>query len=136
MAVEEDDGSNGEEELVLGQSEEEESEVKLQLGNLYNLVREHGSLADAVQASLTSGGMVQGDLSDLRSEMNSFSDDIRGFAASAKMSSEMVLSIISRIREKTNSQHQATMRSRLKILDCGMSLRLQGIRLVAVLTFS
>ena len=92
----------------------ETDEVKLQLGNLYNLVREHGSLADAVQASLTSGGMVQGDLSDLRSEMNSFSDDIRGFAASAKMSSEMVLSMISRIREKTNSRHQA-MRSRLKI---------------------
>jgi hypothetical protein len=48
--------------------------------------------------------------------MNSFFDDIQGFAASAKMSSETVLSIISRIREKTNSRHQA-MRSRLKILE-------------------
>jgi hypothetical protein len=48
--------------------------------------------------------------------MNSFSDDIRGFAASAKMSSETVLSIISRIREKSNSRHQA-MRNRLKILE-------------------
>ena len=75
-------------------------EMKAQLGNLYDLVREHGSLADAVQASLTAGGLDQGDLSDLRSEMNSFSDDIRRFAASAKMSSEMFLSMISRIREK------------------------------------
>ncbi len=94
----------------------ETDEVKVQLGNLYNLVREHGSLADAVQASLSAGGLDQGDLSDLRSEMNSFSDDIRGFAASAKMSSETVLSIISRIREKSNSRHQA-MRNRLKILE-------------------
>ena len=94
----------------------ETDEVKLQLSNLYDLVRDHGSLADAVQASMTSGGLIQGDLSDLRSEMNSFSNDIQGFAASAKMSSETVLSIISRIREKTNSRHQA-MRSRLKILE-------------------
>jgi hypothetical protein len=94
----------------------ETDEVKAQLGNLYDLVQEHGSLADAVQASLTAGGLDQGDLSDLRSEMNSFSDDIRGFAASAKMSSETVLSIISRIREKSNSRHQA-MRNRLKILE-------------------
>jgi hypothetical protein len=94
----------------------ETDEVKAQLGNLYDLVREHGSLANAVQASLTAGGLDQGDLSDLRSEMNSFSDDIRGFAASAKMSSETVLSIVSRIREKSNSRHQA-MRNRLKILE-------------------
>jgi hypothetical protein len=48
--------------------------------------------------------------------MDSFSDDIRDFADSAKMSSETVLSIISRIREKSNSLHQA-MRSRLKMLE-------------------
>ncbi len=79
---------------------DETDEVKAQLGNLYDLVREHGSLAEAGQASLSAGGLDQGDLSDLRSEMNSFCDDIRGFIASAKMSSETVLSIISRIREK------------------------------------
>ena len=91
--------------------------MKIQLGNLYDLVQEHGSLADAVQTSLTSGGLVQGDLSDLRIEMDSFfSRDIRGFAKSAKVSSEMVLGIISRIREKVNSRHQA-MRSRLKMLE-------------------
>jgi len=97
----------------------ETDEVKAQLGNLYDLVREHGSLADAVQASLTSGGLVQGDLSDLRIEMDSFSDDIRVFADSAKMSSETVLSIFSRIREKSNSRHQA-MRSRLKLLEAAV----------------
>ena len=94
----------------------ETDEVKTQLGSLLDLVREHGSLADAVHASLTSGGLVQGNLSDLRIEMDSFSDDIRGFADSAKMSSEMVLSIISRIRKKANSRHQA-LRSRLKMLE-------------------
>ena len=57
----------------------ETDEVKAQLGNLYDLVRERGSLADAVQASLTLGGLVQGDLSDLRIEMDSFSDDIQVF---------------------------------------------------------
>ena len=99
--------------------------MKAQLGNLYNLVREHGSLADAVQASLTSGGLVQGDFSDLRIEMDSFSEVIQVFADSAKMSSETVISINSRIREKLNSRHQA-MRSRLKLLEatvdaaCGM----------------
>jgi len=90
--------------------------VKTQLGNLYDLVQEHGSLADVVQTSLTSGGLVQGDLSDLRTEMDSFSKDIRVFAESAKVSSETVLSINSRIREKANSWHQA-MRSRLKMLE-------------------
>jgi hypothetical protein len=45
-------------------------DVKIQLGNLYDLVQEHGSLADTVQTSLTSGGLVQGDLSDLRIEMD------------------------------------------------------------------
>jgi len=97
----------------------ETDEVKAQLGNLYDLVREHGSLADAVQASLTLGGLVQGDLSDLRIKMDSFSNDIRVFADSAKMSSETVLSIISRIREKSNSRHQA-MRSRLKLLEAAV----------------
>ena len=98
----------------------ETDEMKAQLGNLYDLVREHGSLADAVQASLTSGGLVQGDLSDLQIKMDSFSDDIQGFADSAKMSSETVLrSIISRIREKSNLRHQA-MRSRLKMLETAM----------------
>ena len=48
----------------------ETDDVKIQLGNLYDLVQEHGSLADAVQTSLTSGGLVQGNLSDLRIEMD------------------------------------------------------------------
>ena len=43
----------------------ETDDVKIQLGNLYDLVQEHGSLADAVQTNLTSGGLVQGNLSDL-----------------------------------------------------------------------
>ena len=90
--------------------------MKTQLGNLYDIVQEHDLLADAVQTSLTSGGLVQGNLSDLRIEMDSFSKDIRVFAESAKVSSETVLSINSRIREKANSRHQA-MRSRLKMLE-------------------
>jgi hypothetical protein len=90
--------------------------VKTQLGNLYDLVQEHGSLADAVQTSLTSGSLVTGDLADLRIEMDSFAKDIRVFAESAKISSETVLSIISRIRDKANLRHQA-MRSRLKMLE-------------------
>ena len=94
----------------------ETDEVKTQLGNLYDLVQEHGSLADAVQTSLTSGGLVTGDLSDLQIEMDSFSKDIRVFAEPAKLSSETVLGIISRIRDKVNSRHQA-MRSRLKMLE-------------------
>ena len=91
-------------------------DVKTQLGNLYDLVQEHGSLADAVQTSLTSGGLVTGDLADLRIEMDSFTQDIRVFAESAKVSSETVISIISRIRDKANLRHQA-MRSRLKMLE-------------------
>ena len=90
--------------------------MKTQLGNLYDLVQEHSLLADAVQTSLTSGGLVTGDLADLQIEMDSFAQDIRVFAESAKVSSETVLSIISRIRDKANSRHQA-MRSRLKMLE-------------------
>ena len=93
--------------------------MKTQLGNLYDLIQEHGSLADAVQSSLNSGHLVQGDLSYLQSEMNSFSRDIRGFAASAKVSSETVLGIISRIRDKTNSQHQV-MKSRMQQLETAL----------------
>ena len=48
--------------------------------------------------------------------MDSFSKDIRVFAEPAKLSSETVLGIISRIRDKVNSRHQA-MRSRLKMLE-------------------
>ena len=51
--------------------------------------------------------------------MDSFSDDIRVFADFAKISSETVLSIMSRIREKSNSRHQA-MRSGLKLLEAAV----------------
>jgi hypothetical protein len=87
--------------------------VKTQLGNLYDLIQEHGLLADAVQTSPNSGDLVQGNFSDLQSEMDSFSRDIRGFAESAKLSSETVLGIISRIRDKASSWHQV-MKSRMK----------------------
>jgi len=90
--------------------------VKTQLGNLYDLIQEHGSLADAVQSSLTSGVLAQGNLFNLQSEMDSFSRDIRGFAASTKVSSETVLGFISRIRDKANSRHQE-MKSRMQQLE-------------------
>ena len=91
----------------------------MQLGNLYDLVQEHGLLADAVQTSLTSDGLVTGDLADLQIEMDSFAQDIRVFAESTKVSSETVLTIISRIRDKANLRHQA-MRSRLKMARGGL----------------
>ena len=97
----------------------ETDEVKTQLGNLYDLIQEHGSLADAVQSSLTSGVLAQGNLSDLQSEMDSFSREIRGFAASAKVSSETVLSFISRIRDKANSRHQE-IKSRMQQLETAL----------------
>jgi hypothetical protein len=94
----------------------ETDKVKRQLGNLHELVQGHGSLADAVQATLTAGVFVQDDLSDLRGDIDSFSKDLQEFAESAKVSSEMVLGIIGRIREKGKSQHQE-IKSQMKQLE-------------------
>jgi hypothetical protein len=55
----------------------ETDKVKRQLGNLRELVQGHGSLADAVQATLTAGVFVQDDLSDLQGDIDSFSKDLR-----------------------------------------------------------
>ncbi len=53
-----------------------------------------------MQATLTAGVFVQDDLLDLQGDIDSFSKDLREFAESAEVSSEMVLGIIGRIRKK------------------------------------
>ncbi len=87
--------------MISGEAED----VKLQLGNLHHLIGQHGSLADAVQAALSSHAVVQDDLPDLREDINKFSTELNKFAGAAKVSSETVLTIIARIRDKAKSRH-------------------------------
>ena len=67
------------------------AEVKMQLGNLHQLIQGHGSLVDAVQATLTMGSAMQDNLSNLRGDIDSFSRDLQEFAKSAEVSSETVI---------------------------------------------
>ncbi len=80
-------------------------DVKKQLGNLQHLIQEHGLLADAVQAMLAADSFVQDDLTALQEDIDRFSEELQDFAGLAKVSLEMVLTIISRIRDKANTRH-------------------------------
>jgi hypothetical protein len=84
----------------------ESQDVKTQLGNLKHLIQEHGSLADAVQAMLTADSFVQDNLTALREDIDTFSKELQEFASFVKVSLETVLTIIARIQDKANTQHQ------------------------------
>ncbi len=91
---------------IIGKVGGETVDIKKQLGNLPHLIQEHGLLADAVQAMLAADSFVQDDITALREDIDRFSEELQAFAGLAKVSSEMVLTIISRIHDKANTRHQ------------------------------
>jgi hypothetical protein len=91
---------------VIRRISRESEDIKTQLGNLQHLIQDHGSLADAVQATLATDSFVQDDLTTLQEDIDTFSKDLQEFAESAKVSLETVLTIIPRIRDKANTWHQ------------------------------
>ena len=72
---------------------------------LQHLVETHGSLAETVHEALASGGAADGDLEELREDMNAFSGDLKKYSEVAEVSKKSILEIISRIRERFNSRH-------------------------------
>jgi hypothetical protein len=80
-------------------------DVKMQLGKLHHLINEHGSLAQAVTATLEAGSLAVINLDALQEDMDRFSGELQGFADRAQVSSELILSIIAWIWDKTNTRH-------------------------------
>ena len=95
-------------ERVIRRIGRESEDVKTQLGNLQHLIQDHGSLADAVQATLATDSFVQDDLTTLQEDIDTFSKDLQEFAesAKAKVNLETVLTIITRIQDKANTRRQ------------------------------
>ena len=63
-----------------------EDEIRAQIGNLGELIQEHGSLAEAMSHAIAMGTSAEDDIVEMRDKMTQFSDDIRAFAENASVS--------------------------------------------------
>ncbi len=73
--------------------------IREHLGDLKHLIKEHGSLADALASAVELEGSLVEAVTDLKAEMDRFWEELKDFAMEADISKEYILNIITRIRE-------------------------------------
>jgi hypothetical protein len=79
---------------------QEANDIRQQLQRLLQVVHEHKTLADSVNAALEVGHASAKALEDLKGEMDTFANSLNEFSTEAKVTSDKILKMIVLIRQR------------------------------------
>ena len=82
---------------------QEANDIRQQLRRLLQVVHEHKTLADSVNAALEAGHASAKALEDLKGEMDTFANSLNDFSKEAKVTSEKILKMIVLIRQRAQT---------------------------------
>jgi len=91
---------------------QEANDIRQQLRRLLQVVHEHKTLADSVNAALEVGHASAKALEDLKGEMDTFANSLNDFSKEAKVTNEKILKMIVLIRQRTRTRDD-NMRTRI-----------------------
>ena len=83
---------------------QEANDIRQQLQRLLQVVHEHKTLADSVNAALEAGHASAKALEDLKGEMDTFANSLKDFSKEAKVTSKKILKIIVLIRQRAQTR--------------------------------